>query len=215
MKITANGLSIPPYISTTWQNIDSLYAREDGVLVILLQSGSEVQVPHLTKESIQEIFEAHARSMEEPAQDDSFLPPLSFSLPIKEGTGSLLTTAMQHDPDKKDLEPLPLEILQKIVGIARAFGLDESALQAAEEGCHCMFCQLSRAIKGTAEEIEEEVTEEDLRFRIWDIAQEEEQLYSVTNPLDANEQYKVFLGAPIGCTCGSKNCEHIRAVLNT
>ena len=40
-------------------------------------------------------------------------------------------------------------------------------------------------------------------------------LIVVTNPLDANEHYNVFLGDPIGCTCGQKNCEHIRAVLNS
>jgi PhoH-like ATPase len=50
---------------------------------------------------------------------------------------------------------------------------------------------------------------------IWGIEQTAEQLYKVTNPLDANEQYNVFLGTPLGCTCGLKNCEHIRAVLNT
>ncbi|NGX33463.1 MAG: hypothetical protein K1060chlam4_01531, partial [Candidatus Anoxychlamydiales bacterium] len=40
-------------------------------------------------------------------------------------------------------------------------------------------------------------------------------LYRVTNPLDENEHYSVFLKDPIGCTCGKKNCEHVKAVLNS
>jgi hypothetical protein len=64
------------------------------------------------------------------------------------------------------------------------------------------------------EEIEE-VSDEDLKFRDWEIKQTAEQLYTVTNPLDANEHYNVFLGSPLGCTCGDKNCEHIRAVLTS
>ena len=35
------------------------------------------------------------------------------------------------------------------------------------------------------------------------------------DPLDPNEHYNVFLGTPLGCTCGEKDCEHIRAVLST
>ncbi|MGH2612567.1 MAG: hypothetical protein ACRDFB_05905, partial [Rhabdochlamydiaceae bacterium] len=62
---------------------------------------------------------------------------------------------------------------------------------------------------------EEEVSDEDLKFRTWDIKQENDKLYSVTNPLDKKEHYNVFLGKPLGCTCGNKNCEHIQAVLKS
>ena len=62
---------------------------------------------------------------------------------------------------------------------------------------------------------EEIVSDEDLAFRDWEIKQTTDEKYQVTNPLDANEQYNVFLGNPLGCTCGEKNCEHIRAVLST
>jgi hypothetical protein len=35
------------------------------------------------------------------------------------------------------------------------------------------------------------------------------------NPLDHKEHYNVFLGDPIGCSCGNNNCEHIQAVLKS
>ena len=60
-----------------------------------------------------------------------------------------------------------------------------------------------------------EITPEELQFKDWEIAQKDGKLYHVINPLDKNEYYDVFLGDPIGCTCGNKNCEHIRAVLST
>jgi hypothetical protein len=79
-----------------------------------------------------------------------------------------------------------------------------------------MHCQIAKALHGELpEEQEEEVTDEDLKFRLWDIDQTGDKLYVVTNPLDSKEYYNVFLGDPIGCTCGEKNCEHIRAVLNS
>ena len=78
-----------------------------------------------------------------------------------------------------------------------------------------------RVIKGEmkesspSQEAVEEVTIDDLRFREWDIKQTGDKLYTVANPLHAEEHYTVFLGSPIGCTCGEQNCQHIRAVLNS
>jgi len=89
-----------------------------------------------------------------------------------------------------------------------------------EPHCNCPYCQIANAMQGTVseveeKEVEEEVTEDDLKFREWDIKQEGDKLYIVTNPLDADEHYQVFLGTPVGCTCGQKNCEHIRTVLSS
>jgi hypothetical protein len=61
---------------------------------------------------------------------------------------------------------------------------------------------------------EELVSDDELKFRTWDISQSNEKLYIVSNPLDDHEHYSVYLGEPIGCTCGQKLCEHVRAVLN-
>ena len=62
---------------------------------------------------------------------------------------------------------------------------------------------------------EEKIDDLDLVFRDWEIKELSNNLYTVTNPLDLNEHYNVFLGEPIGCTCGHKNCEHIKAVLQS
>lgn len=222
MKITSRILSIPPYLSTTWKNISSLHVRAEGnlfTLVVLLQNRVQVEVPGLNKETIDEIFEAHARSAEEEvALKNPFEGgPFSFSLPVKsDGSFDPLGSTLQHNPEQSDFPPMQPEILKKIAMIARAFGLNnESYLAKAEPHCNCTYCQLARALHGEEPAKIEEVSQEDLKFRDWEIEQMGDQLYKVTNPLDLNEHYNVFLGDPLGCTCGSKNCEHIRAVLNS
>jgi hypothetical protein len=62
---------------------------------------------------------------------------------------------------------------------------------------------------------EEEVSPHELKFREWDIQQAGDKLYNVSNPFDKGEQYQVYLGNPVGCTCGKSKCEHIVAVLNS
>lgn len=219
MKITSRILSIPPYLSTTWKNVSSLHVREEGgrsTLIVLLQNRMQVEVPGLDKATVDAIFEAHVKS----AEADAFsLPdsPYTFSLPLK-GDGSLevLTSSMQHNPDQANLPPLPPDVLKKIATVARAFGMEDLvALPLPEPDCNCMYCQVLRALHEKSENEEEEVSDEDLKFHSWDIIQTADKLYLVTNPLDKNEHYNVFLGEPLGCTCGKKNCEHIRAVLNT
>lgn len=222
MKITSKILSIPPYLSTTWKNISSLHIRPEGdrfTLVVYLQNQVQIDVPDLDKETIDEIFEAHLRASKE--ETSPLFPldsPFSFSLPL---TGSALLDSesgpsFQHNPEQAHLPPLQPEILKKIAAVAKAFGVDDFAAQSkAEDGCNCMHCQLVRAMKPDQALEIEEVTPEDLRFRDWEIESMGENLYSVTNPLDKNEKYNVFLGTPVGCTCGSKTCEHIRAVLHS
>lgn len=218
MKITSKILSIPPYLSTTWKNVASLSVRPEGglfTLIVGLQDMTRIEIPALNQEMVDEIFEAHARSNEVEGQSplDS---PFSLSVPMLSDGGGLAPLPFQHNPEQADLPPLQPSILKKIGAIIRALGGEEIALNAAaEKDCNCMYCQMARAIRGEEEPKEEEIAPEDLRFRDWEIAQTGDQLYSVTNPLDANEHYSVFLGSPVGCTCGSKNCEHIRAVLNS
>lgn len=222
MKITSSILSIPPYISTSWKNVAALHLREGStILVIVLKNQMQVQIPGLENQVLEAIFEAHSQSLNEESSPKSPIDgPFSFSLPIKpDGPIASLGSAMQHNPEQADLPQMPPDVLKKITAIARAFGLEDlSALPKAEPHCNCVYCQVARALneeEAPKEEKEEEVTLEDLRFRNWDIKQMATQLYQVTNPLDENEQYQVFLGTPIGCTCGSKNCEHIRAVLSS
>ena len=124
--------------------------------------------------------------------------------------------ALGHNPDQKETPPLPPSMLEKISTMAKELlSEDASAIKPPEAGCNCPHCQITRAIltQENPELPEEEVSDEDLKFRTWDIQQEQERLYRVTNLLDAAESYHVFLGKPVGCSCGQEKCEHFQAVV--
>lgn len=218
MKITDKTLSLPPYISTAWKNIVSIHveSRSYGhILLIELITGSKVEVPNLDPKIMEQVFAMHAQVIEQegknnPVATQTFAFPLPFPI---EG----LTSVLQHNPEQADTPPLPSEILEKIQSLKGILPEDMTA-QKAEPHCNCPYCQITRAMSGAEAApavIEEEVSAADLTFRTWDIKQESEQLYSVTNPLDTAQHYNVFLGEPVGCTCGHKNCEHIQAVLRS
>jgi hypothetical protein len=213
MKITPSLLSIPPYLSTSWSNIASLQTRPSAgafTLIVSLKGGSTIEVPGLDATAVEEIFAAHARYA---AEQTSLFP---FPLPLsQDGQVGPLSDAMQHNPEQTGMPPLPPQILDRIATVAKAFGLDDTAiLNAPEPDCGCLYCQVVRALH-KEEAPQEEVSAADLQFRDWDVAQTGDKLYFVTNPLDPNERYQVFLGQPLGCTCGQKNCEHVKAVLNS
>lgn len=218
MKITSTILSIPPYLSTTWKNIASLHVRpQDNLftLVVALHNTTQIEVPNLNKETIDVIFESHAKFTEVECTANKFPPldsPYTIQLPMNSEGGLDTLPHFQHNPEQANLAPLMPEILKKIGQVAKAFGLED--LGEPEEDCNCMYCQLTRAMQSEDEE-EIEISEDDLRFRDWEIVETGEKLYTVTNPIDANEHYQVFLGSPVGCTCGQTHCEHIRAVLNS
>ncbi len=219
MKITSKLLSIPPYVSTAWNNIASLYVQQkenQTQLIITLEDNTQIEVPQLTQSEIDAIFEAHAQfSKTEPHPTALIDKAFNFGIPFKIDSATIdsFTPTMQHNPHQSDLPPLPQEILNKIASIIQAIGVtDAPILDRAEPNCNCIYCQLSRSFNT---EIEEQVSVDDLHFRDWEISEKEKNLYHVTNPLDKNEYYDVFLGDPIGCTCGQKNCEHIHAVLKT
>jgi hypothetical protein len=134
-----------------------------------------------------------------------------------------LGTVMQHNPAQANSPDLPAIVLEKIGTLAKAMAPDDmSAMPKAVENCNCMHCQISRAIEeelnheAKTEEIEEEVvTDQDLHFEQWSIEPSGEKMFTVCNKLNTDESYNVFLGSPVGCTCGKKNCEHIVAVLKS
>jgi hypothetical protein len=200
MKITPTLLSIPPYLSTTWESIESLYVNGEGALVVLLKSRMQAEIPNLSEKEIEEIFEARAR----------------FGASLFSEEGALATevpipTPIQHDPHQSQSDDLPHDFIERITAISKALGLG-TRLPAPRpvEGCNCPFCQVARAMHP-----EERVEDEELTFRSWDILEISPKLYTVSNPGSKGEQFSVFLGDPIGCTCGEKNCEHLKAVLNS
>lgn len=226
MKINHKILSIPPHISTAWQNIASLCVDEKGALVITLVSGSIITVPGLDTPTLKQIFTMHeeviegAGKREKPALDFSFGLPFKMDGGMKlEEMGGMANMMMQHDPAQAESPDLPKEILEKIGAISKAIGVDELSDQMppAEPHCNCPYCQLSRAMNNEErkESSEEEVSDEELTFRDWSVEQIGEKLFRVTSPFDENEQYQVFLGSPVGCTCGEKDCEHIRIALSS
>lgn len=154
---------------------------------------------------------------------------LSMTLPLPPHLVGMenMGTFMQHNPEQAEAPDLPKEMLEKISSLSKTMGIQESdTLPKPEPECNCYYCQIARAMHGDVvdQEIEagaqitseeEVISDDDLKFRTWDIEQTSEKLYLVTNPLDIKEHYSVFLGDPIGCTCGDKNCEHIKAVLSS
>lgn len=241
VKLSEKVISIPPYISTSWSNIKSLYIDDDKALIFNLVDGAKVHIPGLSEDVIQAIFDMHVKVVEQRLEGGEKEPqdngvqdmlskmsdssgggvafPMQFEMNDLDGLGSM----MQHNPAQSDSPDLPDEVLKKVAAIAEVVGKDEMmAVPQPVQGCNCFYCQITRAIhKGVDDLVEEdedafdEVTDDDLKFREWDIKQIGENLYEVVNPLDESERYNVFLGEPLGCTCGEKNCEHVRAVLQS
>lgn len=225
MKINDKILSLPPYISTAWKNIVSIHVESKPyghALIIELVTGSKVEIPNLDPKILEQVFAMHAKVIEQESDQSNNIATQTFAFPFPlpiEG----LTNILQHNPEQANSDPLPPDVLEKIKGLKGILPEDLTANAPAEPHCNCSYCQIMRALSGTSGGTSEEpallpeevVSEEDLKFRTWDITQESEKLFSVTNPLDQKEHYNVFLGEPLGCTCGNKNCEHIQAVLRT
>lgn len=239
MKINHKVLSVPPYVSTSWKNVNMLSMEQD-TLVIVLNNGTKIAVPGLDHAVIQEIFSQHERFVEQdeasiPTPSPQKKPPydaagkvFSFGIPLDMGAAGVgieneFSSFLQHNPELANSPDFPPDMLTKVADVSKRLGLDAntSSLPKAEPHCNCPYCQIARALSNEAEEpsseesFDEEVTDEDLTFREWDIVDLGEKRYKVSNPLSTNESFQVYLGNPIGCTCGEKNCEHIRAVLNS
>lgn len=231
MKINNQLLSIPPYISTAWENVASLHVESrHGKLLLMLSliNGQVIEVPGLHPGIIKTIFAAHARFVETDLQRQrnptvSAEQVFTFGFPLQDNGGGLPSSPpmLQHNPELADSPDLPSGLLSKIAELAQNLGLKASSfIPEPEPHCNCTHCQIAKAMhsglnaESPAEE-EEIVTDEDLKFRTWDIHQAGEKLYTVSNPLDTQEHYNVYLGEPVGCTCGNPHCEHIRAVLSS
>lgn len=234
MKINEKVLSIPPHISTTWAHVSALRMK-GNLLSITLNDGESISISGLSQEQIHLIFSFHAAYLER-----EILPEAQGDLStsrLKESLGSLgdqttlsfalgsvegFSTMLQHNQNQADSPDLPAEVLRKISQIAKAIiPLDEAQLPKAEPHCNCFHCQIARAVNPDAHQlekkdgIEEEVRDEELQFEEWAITPAGDKLYTVSNRLDENETYRVFLGTPVGCTCGKTGCEHILAVLKS
>lgn len=221
-KINNQILSIPPYISTSWQNVASLHISKEGdeiILIISLLTNQTLRVPNLTEAEIHHIFQTHRTVLEKHSEPKEIMGT-NFGFPIKMGYEILDSAGafLQHNSKQANAKDLPKEFLEKIAGLAKIIDFDGSVetFMKAEPHCNCAYCQIARVLDGKTLEVdEEEVTREELQFREWDIEQMNEKVYVVTNPFDKQEKYQIYLGKPIGCTCGNSHCDHIRAVLES
>ena len=138
-------------------------------------------------------------------------------------------SSLLHNSAQANMPNLPEEVLNKIAAIAKIIAPgDIQNMPKPEPHCNCPHCQIARAIHSQSpEEIveatpsilvqkeEEVISEQELTFQQWEITQTDNKLYSVANRLDLLEKYNVYLGEPVGCTCGISGCEHILAVLKS
>lgn len=241
MKINKKILSIPPYLSTTWEHVASLRLMNTDLL-ITLKSGETIIIPNLQPSALESIFNYHVAFMEDedkPAGRSAVSFPKVGEKPhadhaifeqdpnaegiFKLGLGNAegLGIAMQHNPELAHAPDLPKEMLDKIGAIAKIVSTEEMPIPKAEPHCNCPYCQIARAVYCASfsvceEKTEEEIVrEEDLQFQEWEIVQSGDKLFTVINKLDFQEKYSVYLGHPVGCTCGKTGCEHILAVLKS
>lgn len=237
-KINDKLISIPPYLSAAWKDVRALFLNGEDLHVALVD-GTLCVIPRPEKDLVDEIFDFHSRWLEKTelekmagaknAKIEERAHEMAKELPLFSFGGSkegmMASPAMQHNPELANAPDIPKETLRKIAGIARVLVPNElHMIPPAEPHCNCPHCQISRAVQASVDaeqaiapaiESEEIVTPQDLKFRTWDIEELSENLFLVKNPLDAMEEYRVFLGDTIGCTCGHSKCEHIGAVLNT
>jgi hypothetical protein len=208
---------------------------EGTTLVLTLLKGNTISLPDLPPEIIENIFKMHAlvvdgKEIAPTPQPKNLFQAManaeSSESPFRLGFSSFdgLGSALQHNQAQANAPDLPPEILQKIAAIAKIVTPeDQAALPKAEAHCNCIHCQIARAITTGVENkvqeppLQEEaiVADEELTFQPWDIKQTSDKLYLVTNREDSHEKYSVYLGEPVGCTCGKPGCEHILAVLKS
>lgn len=242
VKISDKLICIPPFISTTWDQVSFVQSDKDEIsgkfkLILHLRDGNIVEIPELDATIVDIAFSAHIQHLEksqipslkkediqQKTAQNLFSPFTSDQIaafPIRLGSApgmEGIETALQHNPQAANSPTLPKEIVDKIAAIAKILtNGDMNGFPKPEPHCNCMHCQVARSIHNLPEQetAEETVTEEDLTFRSWEIAQSGDKLFQVTNPIDHREQYSVYLGTPVGCTCGQPHCEHIKAVLSS
>lgn len=233
IKINNKIISIPPYISTHWSRVSGMYMK-GSTLSLMMNQGELISIPDLSKEILQQIFQAHAAYLDQESSSTSLacetpglkslfgqMADTSIRLAVSSLDG--LETISQHNPDQSDAPDLPQELLVKLGTFSELVPPGkELILPKAEPFCNCFHCQVTRALHhetiAVKEELIELVADQELEFQQWNITQIGNHLYTVSNKLETQEAYQVYLGHPVGCTCGkggNDGCEHIVAVLRS
>jgi len=165
-KINHKILSIPPYISTSWKNINTLHMKViEGkqVLVIVLHNGTLIEIPGLEEKLIEQIFDAHSQYVDhetkepqaeslktfeptaEKENDISFSFGIPFQMSGAEGAENI-SSFLQHNPDQANTPKMPPDVIEKITSITKALGMDieQMNIPKGEPHCNCPFCQMGR-----------------------------------------------------------------------
>jgi hypothetical protein len=236
MFINSKVLNIPPFISVHWNQVEFL-TTEDNMLIVQLNSGKMIPIPDLPPETIQLVFESHATFLDLDKPINTLSSVLPFKQPslfgsndVKIGFSTMdpngIGLPLQHLEELREAPNLPPEVLEKVKSVSKLVPYEDLVNSPKPlEHCNCPFCQIAGAIHADlsgenpevdgSEAPEEEVQDADLNFDPWNISQKGDRLYEVQNKLDCHESYCVFLGEPVGCTCGKNGCEHILAVLKS
>lgn len=234
MHINDKYFHFPPFLSISWEHVAALNLKESDLIVHLTQ-GDIITIPGLTATQLELIFQGHGAYLQNEILKKQPLEPkapmeINKDSSIRFELGSIDGMSLQHNPDQADAPDLPPELLAKIKSVTKILAPEENALlPKPEPHCNCFHCQIAKAIhqtlEGELEHIEEEplpienegeaVSEEDLKFEQWEVTQTGDKLFVVINKLDPVEKYNVYLGQPVGCTCGKPGCEHILVVLKS
>lgn len=206
MIINKQVLSIPPFISTSWKDIELLLSDGHSTLNIYLKNGTLVKISNLLKEDLDLIFKVHQDILltQQDTRISSMMDPLLFSF-----TGPML----EHDPDLQDSSPLPDEVKNKLKSLIDGMPkIEKSKLPEIHQNCNCPYCQIMNLVHGTDDE-EDIVSEDELHFSTWKQDALTNHLIKLTHPFNDEESYLVSLDSPVTCSCGQIGCEHVEHVL--
>jgi hypothetical protein len=114
MRINKKIINIPPYISASWDNINSLTSKEHHghhTLVVTMVDGSITHVPDLDKVTIEAIFAEHANYFDEQTKQGqvhqhSGLSELSLPFFAKMSIPGLdeIISLLQHNAERSRLQ---------------------------------------------------------------------------------------------------------------
>lgn len=222
MKITVELISIPPFISTSWSEIAAITKPSINTVTFMLKNGTSIDVSDLEEHTINEIFTCHQEFLLNKAENNTKKVPFDLEQVTSLGLSDLpfLGGSFTHSTALSDSPNIPESLLSRIRSLSSQTNFSDitlASMPTAVDACNCPYCQIVNAMRPVAESIDSDkvVSDEDLTFSQWEITPQENNLYTVTNIENKEEQYSVFLGTPIGCTCGTNNCSHIKAVLES
>lgn len=206
MIINNKLLSIPPFISTSWRDVELLLSDGQHTLNIYLKNGTLVKISHLLKDQLDLIFKVHQDVLLNQNTDKKppFLDPLMVQF-----SGQIL----EHDPELFDFQPLPDDMLGKLKALSSALPKpDKDRMPQIHPGCRCPHCQIMTVIL-EEQDNDDLVDDSDLTFATWLQEELTDHDFLITHPYNKEETYLVTLGEKVCCSCGQMPCEHIEHVL--